>query len=148
MESFKQIQEKIRRETSRIIEDYSIESRVSVKKCFENNLENLKDTLKTRNISDEKSESSGYHNHKDNAFQTLGFPAKMSYEHRSKLRKMAGKFVRFSYLVDIIHTSSLAGVFQNQLDGFINRLEELQVDGNVKISKVLQDEQKNNIDEK
>lgn len=48
---------------------------------------------------------------KDSAFQALGFPPKMSYENRSKLRKLAGKFIRFSYLIDLIHTTGLATFF-------------------------------------
>jgi hypothetical protein len=39
----------------------------------------------------------------------------MSYEHRSQLRKLTGRFVRFSYLVDIIHLNGLANIFKTQL---------------------------------
>ena len=125
LEAFKQVQEKNRRETSRMIEEFSRDSRTSVRKCFENNLEELKETLKGRSVCDDKMETgpTSHNNHKDKAFQVLGFPSKMSYEHRSKLRKMTAKFVRFSYLIDMIHTSSLSGIFQDQLFSFIKRLE-------------------------
>ena len=38
LEGFKQVQEKNRKETSRVIEEYSRDSRQQVKKCFEINL--------------------------------------------------------------------------------------------------------------
>lgn len=50
----------------------------------------------------------------------------MSYENRSKLRKMAGKFIRFSYLVDMIHTAGLAHYFSIQLHTLIKNLEKSQ----------------------
>lgn len=61
-------------------------------------------------------------NLKDSAFQALGLPPKMSYENRSKARKMAANFIRFSYLVDMIHTSGLALHFRNQLNSFIKKI--------------------------
>lgn len=67
------------------------------------------------------------HNGKDNAFRALGFPSKMPYENRSKLRKMAGRFVRFSYLVDLIYLNGLAGIFTQQVSWFIGTLEEIQL---------------------
>lgn len=60
---------------------------------------------------------------KESAFQALGFPSKMSYEHRSKLRKETGKFLRFSYLVDNLHLSCLADLYSTQVNAFIARLE-------------------------
>ena len=59
---------------------------------------------------------------KESAFQALGFPSKMSYEHRSKLRKEAGRFLRFSYLVDSLHLSCLAGIYSTQISDFIKKL--------------------------
>ena len=41
-------------------------------------------------INDNSPPQTTYLNAKDSAFQQLGFPPKMSYENRSKLRKMAG----------------------------------------------------------
>ena len=50
----------------------------------------------------------------------------MSYENRSKLRKLAGKFIRFSYLIDIIHTAGLAHYFSIQMNSLINGLDQSQ----------------------
>lgn len=46
-------------------------------------------------------------NRRDNAYDNLGFGLKMTYEHRSELRKECSKFVRFSYLVDFIFQQAL-----------------------------------------
>jgi hypothetical protein len=77
-----------------------------------------------------------YLNTKDNAFQELGFPPKMSYENRSKLRKMAGSFVRFSYLVDMIHTAGLANFYQSQLLSFVEKLSDLQYNNKIEVVTV------------
>jgi len=60
---------------------------------------------------------------KEGAFQALGFPSKMTYEHRSRLRKETGRFLRFSYLVDSLHLTCLAGLYSSQVSAFITRLE-------------------------
>ena len=112
LENFKLIQEKTKREVSGIIEDFSRDSRVSVNRCFDESLKYLRATIKENEEHEEKVVTAYAHvNQKDSAFQSLGFPAKMSYENRSKLRKMAGKLIRFSYLVDMIHTAGLAHYF-------------------------------------
>jgi dynein heavy chain len=89
--------------------------------------------LKTKNNNEDKNFAATSHNPKDNAFQVLGFPAKMSYEHRSKLRKMTGRFVRFSYLVDFIHLNGLASIFKNQIESFSSKLKTLQIESEVEV---------------
>ncbi len=51
----------------------------------------------------------------------------MSYEHRSKLRKLTGRFVRFSYLVDFLHLNGLASIFKTQIESFSSKLNNLQI---------------------
>lgn len=114
-----------------------MKSRASVAKCFHTNTQNLKSTIRhegndERNEKD-KNKMTSHINLKEAAFQALGFPAKMSYEDRSKVRKMAGKFIRFTYLVDMIHTAGLALHFKNQLSLFISKLEESQSPSNLEI---------------
>jgi hypothetical protein len=75
---------------------------------------------------------------KESAFQALGFPSKMSYEHRSKLRKEAGRFLRFSYLVDSLHLSCLAGIYSTQVSDFIKKLEEYQLGEEVKLRATIE----------
>ena len=70
----------------------------------------------------------------------------MSYENRSKLRKMAGSFIRFSYLIDMIHSAGLANYFQNQLNSFIEKLMNLQYDEDIEII-MFKEENKSNQDE-
>ena len=62
----------------------------------------------------------------------------MSYEHRSKLRKETGKFLRFSYLVDNLHLSCLAELYSTQVNAFISRLEELQLEEPVKLRATIE----------
>jgi hypothetical protein len=63
----------------------------------------------------------------------------MTYEHRSKLRKEAGRFLRFSYLVDSIHLSCLAGLYSGQVSAFISRLEEYQLGESVKLRQTIEE---------
>ena len=63
----------------------------------------------------------------------------MSYEHRSKLRKETGKFLRFSYLVDSLHLSCLADLYSTQVDSFISRLEELQMEEPVRLRTTVEE---------
>jgi hypothetical protein len=76
---------------------------------------------------------------KENAFQAIGFPSKMSYEHRSKLRKETGKFLRFSYLIDSLHLSCLAELYSTQVHAFISRLEELQLHEPVRMRSTIEE---------
>lgn len=46
---------------------------------------------------------------------------------------MAAKFIRFSYLVDMIHTAGLALHFRNQLTSFITKIEESQLSEKLEI---------------
>ena len=126
LDSFKHCQERARREASLSVEEFSRESRGVVRKCFESRLADLREQMK-RNAGEDRGSlspkgSTAGQSAKEDAFQALGFPAKMSYEHRSKLRKEAGRFIRFSYLVDSLHLSSLAGLYSNQVNSFIARL--------------------------
>ena len=57
----------------------------------------------------------------------------MSYEHRSKLRKLTGRFVRFSYLVDILHLNGLATIFKTQIFNFTEKLTNLQISNDIRI---------------
>lgn len=93
-------------------------------------------------MSEEKQAGSvvaGSQSPKESAFQALGFPSKMSYEHRSKLRKETGKFLRFSYLVDNIHLSSLTELYTSQVQAFISHLEELQLNDPVRLRATIEE---------
>jgi hypothetical protein len=62
----------------------------------------------------------------------------MTYEHRSRLRKEAGRFLRFSYLVDSLHLSCLAGLYAGQVAAFISRLEEAQLGESVRLRAAIE----------
>lgn len=40
---------------------------------------------------------------------------------------MAGNFIRFSYLIDMIHCASLAYFFSSELSAFIESIKESQI---------------------
>jgi len=63
----------------------------------------------------------------------------MTYEHRSRLRKEAGRFLRFSYFVDSLHLNCLTGLYNSQVSAFISRLEELQLNEQVKQRATLEE---------
>ena len=123
------------------VEEYSRESRAVVRKCFEGRLAELRENIK-RKTGEEKGSvphSTSVQSPKESAFQALGFPSKMTYEHRSRLRKEAGRFLRFSYLVDSLHLSCLAGLYAGQVAGFIAKLEEAQLTEGVRLRASIED---------
>ena len=71
----------------------------------------------------------------------------MSYENRSKLRKMAGSFIRFSYLVDMIYSAGLASSFQTQIGSFIQKLHTLQYNEKVEVIMIKEENKQNQEDE-
>jgi hypothetical protein len=49
------------------------------------------------------------------AFDKLGFPAGMTYGHRSSLRKECSRFLRFAYLIDFLTLESLAAIYSHSV---------------------------------
>ena len=67
----------------------------------------------------------------NNNYDKLGFPAGMTYAHRSSLRKECTKFLRFAYLVDFLSLESLKQIYIGSLTDMIARLKELNEDVNM-----------------
>lgn len=61
----------------------------------------------------------------DIPFENLGFPSKITYSHRSVIRKKCSKFIRFSYLLDFYTVESLQNLFKNSFSLFIKRIQIL-----------------------
>jgi len=71
------------------------------------------------------------------AFDKLGFPAGMTYGHRSSLRKECSRFLRFAYLVDFLTLESLAAIYCSSVKEMIARLHELDDHGTEKLEDVM-----------
>jgi dynein heavy chain len=71
----------------------------------------------------------------NNVFEKLGFPEGMTYGHRSSLRKVCSRFLRFAYLVDFLSLESLANIYIGSVKDLIERLQTL--DENCDMHKVM-----------
>jgi len=71
------------------------------------------------------------------AFDRLGFPAGMTYGHRSSLRKECSRFLRFAYLVDFLTMESLANIYTHSVIEMIDRLDELDDHGIEKLEDIM-----------
>ena len=61
----------------------------------------------------------------NNTYDKLGFPAGMTYAHRSSLRKECTRFLRFAYLVDFLSLEALTHIYIGSLEVMIERLDDL-----------------------
>jgi hypothetical protein len=71
------------------------------------------------------------------AFDKLGFPAGMTYGHRSSLRKECSRFLRFAYLVDFLAFESLANIYTKSVEEMIVRLDDLDEHGTNKLGEIM-----------
>ena len=55
-------------------------------------------------------------------YDKLGFPAGMTYAHRSSLRKECSRFLRFAYLVDFLSQEALSQIYIGSLEKMIDRV--------------------------
>ena len=58
----------------------------------------------------------------NNNYDKLGFPAGMTYAHRSSLRKECSRFLRFAYLVDFLAYEALSQIYIGSLEKMIDRI--------------------------
>ena len=73
----------------------------------------------------------------NNAYEKLGFPAGMTYGHRSSLRKECSRFLRFAYLVDFISLESLSGIYKSSIEEMIARLNYLDSYADEKLPEIM-----------
>ena len=57
-------------------------------------------------------------------YDKLGFPAGMTYAHRSSLRKECSKFLRFAYLADFLSLEALSQIYIGSLEAMIEKIRE------------------------
>ena len=73
----------------------------------------------------------------NNAYEKLGFPAGMTYGHRSSLRKECSRFLRFAYLVDFISLESLSSIYKSSIEEMIARLNYLDSYADEKLPEIM-----------
>jgi len=73
----------------------------------------------------------------NDTFAKLDFPTGMTYGHRSSLRKVCSRFLRFAYLVDFLSMEALATIYKNSISDMLNRLEDLDVHGTENLDKIM-----------
>ena len=61
----------------------------------------------------------------NSSYDKLGFPAGMTYAHRSSLRNECSRFLRFSYLVDFLSLEALSQIYIGSLEAMIERIQDL-----------------------
>ena len=73
----------------------------------------------------------------NSTFAKLDFPEGMTYGHRSSLRKVCSRFLRFAYLVDFLSMEALSNIYRNSITEMLTRLEELDSHGTENLSKIM-----------
>jgi len=73
----------------------------------------------------------------NSVYDKLGFPAGMTYGHRSSLRKECIKFLRFAYLVDFLSLESLANIYTGSVELMNKRLKDLDEEADDRIEEIM-----------
>jgi len=73
----------------------------------------------------------------NDTFAKLDFPTGMTYGHRSSLRKVCSRFLRFAYLVDFLSMEALASIYKNSISDMLSRLEDLDTHGTENLAKIM-----------
>ena len=147
LNGFKDAQENARKKAVKDIQKFSLKSRSNIQTCISKVLQELRNRIMSEITLDEErkrtnpiqSSNAATMKKKDtnDTFENLDFPTGMTYGHRSSLRKVCSRFLRFAYLVDFLSMESLANVYKNSITEMMVRLEELDVHGNENLSKVM-----------
>jgi len=144
---FEQAQNEKRNQTERRIRAFSATAHENINKCVQKVLSELRNRIVSEITLDEERKRSNpiqssnaatmKRKEASDAFDKLGFPAGMTYGHRSSLRKECSRFLRFAYLVDFLALESLAGIYTNSVTAMIERLEELDEHGVEKLDDIM-----------
>ncbi len=144
---FAQAQEEKRAQVEKQIKNQSVKAHDNINKCTQKVLSELRNRIVSEITLDEErkrnnpiqSSNAATMKRKEttDAFDKLGFPAGMTYGHRSSLRKECSRFLRFAYLVDFLTLESLAAIYVFSVREMINRLGELDEHGAEKLDEVM-----------
>jgi hypothetical protein len=146
-ERFAEAQETQRTKVKQQIEDMSDSARSNVKQCIEKVLKELRDrilgeiTLDEQRKKNNPTQSNNTGNMKrkevNSVYDKLGFPAGMTYGHRSSLRKECIKFLRFAYLVDFLSLEALASIYTGSVEQMNKRLKDLDEEADDRIEEIM-----------
>ena len=135
IDAFAAAQEDKRTKVTKEIEKMSAKSRQNIQDCINKVLKELRQRIlgeitldeqrrkdhpqpKSTSVSMKKKDS-------NTSYDKLGFPAGMTYAHRSSLRKECSRFLRFAYLVDFLSLESLSQIYILSLEAMIERIQDL-----------------------
>lgn len=147
IDDFEQSQNDKRNQVERQIRAQSVKAHENINKCTQKVLSELRNRIVSEITLDEErkrnnpiqSSNAATMKRKEasDAFDKLGFPAGMTYGHRSSLRKECSRFLRFAYLVDFLTLESLANIYTHSVVEMISRLEELDDHGKEKLDDIM-----------
>ena len=143
IDAFASAQEAKRNEVAKRIEAQSNKSRKNIQECIDKVLKELRQRIlgeitldeqrkkdhpqpKTNSVSMKRKET-------DNSYDKLGFPAGMTYAHRSSLRKECSRFLRFAYLADFLSLEALSQIYIYSLESMIDRIRDLDETTNMDV---------------
>ena len=143
--TFTEGQKDRRKEIAESIVKISERSRDNVFECISKVMHELRERIVTEITLDEERKKNNpiqssntivmKRKASNNVFEKLGFPEGMTYGHRSSLRKVCSRFLRFAYLVDFLSLESLANIYIGSVKDLIDRLQSL--DENCDMQKVM-----------
>ena len=143
--TFTEGQKERRKEIAESIVKISERSRDNVFECISKVMHELRERIVTEITLDEERKKNNpiqssntivmKRKASNNVFEKLGFPEGMTYGHRSSLRKVCSRFLRFAYLVDFLSLESLANIYIGSVKDLIERLQTL--DENCDMQKVM-----------
>jgi dynein heavy chain, axonemal len=143
--TFTEGQKERRKEIAESIVKISERSRDNVFECISKVMHELRERIVTEITLDEERKKNNpiqssntivmKRKASNNVFEKLGFPEGMTYGHRSSLRKVCSRFLRFAYLVDFLSLESLANIYIGSVRDLIDRLQTL--DENCDMQKVM-----------
>lgn len=146
LEEFAKAQMDRREKMQRAVVDTSLKSRANIKECVDKVLRELRHRIVGEITLEEKRKTSAPQaksgtniatsvKRRDTSsnYDKLGFPAGMTYAHRSSLRKECTRFLRFAYLVDFLSLESLSQIYIGSLQEMIRRLTTLNDHVNMEV---------------
>jgi dynein heavy chain, axonemal len=147
IDDFAHSQSEKRNHAEKQIKAQSVKAHENINKCTQKVLSELRNRIVSEITLDEErkrnnpiqSSNAATMKRKEttDAFDKLGFPAGMTYGHRSSLRKECSRFLRFAYLVDFLTLESLAAIYTNSVSEMLTRLGELDDHGTEKLDEVM-----------
>ena len=115
------------------IQSYSREAHELVNAAVESRLQALRNEIGHTSDADRFKKAGAVNNstnahQQESPYEALAFPENMSYDKRSVLRKECHRFVRYSYLVDLMAQDALRTIFLKSTRLLLDELQELSLE--------------------